>query len=385
MTAAEEAVEGIDPERQRLARQYARRRYLLMIVGAALSLGYLLAYPLALSTPLVALASRTGLPVWAQAALFALLAGGAFELLTFPLAWYGGLVLRQRYGLSTQSFGAWLLDVVKGWGVALVLGLIALEGLYACLWFAPERWWLLVWAFSLALSVLLSFVAPVLIFPIFFEFTPLGDTPLARRLLELAKRTGTAVQGVYSVNLSSKTTEGNAALMGIGRTRRIALGDTLLDQYSAEETEAVLAHELAHHVHNDIWRGLAFQAVELLAVFYLAHLALARAIDLGLAGAAADLRSLPLIALAMGVVSTLLSPLGAWHSRRMERQADDFAADILGVVRGFVSAMVKLANQNLAVVDPHPLLEFLLYSHPSIGRRVRRALRYERFARGRLA
>lgn len=367
-------IEGIDPARQGQARELARRKYALMALGAAVSLVYVLAYPLWLSRPLANALAASGWPGAVQFGLFALVMGAAYEALTLPLAWYGTFVLPHRYGLSTQTLRAWLIDVLKGWGIALVLGLIAMEGLYACLRYAPGSWWLWCTAFAIALVVALSFVAPVLLAPIFFKFTPLGDTPLARRLTELAERCGTHVQGVYSVNFSSKTTAANAALMGMGRTRRIVLGDTLLDRYADDESEAVLAHELAHHVHHDIWRGIVFSGIELAVIFWLAQRALDIAIGWGLASAPADPRALPVIALALGVLSTLLSPLSAWHTRRLERQADDFAVETVGASGGLVSAMVKLANQNLAVVDPHPLIEWLFYDHPAIGRRIRRAL-----------
>ena len=166
------------------------------------------------------------------------------------------------------------MDTLKGILVSGVLGLLVMEIIYLLLRLSPDAWWLWAAAFLLLFTVVLSNLAPVLILPLFFKLTPLEDTELVRRLKALAERAHTRVSGVYSINFSSKTTTANAALMGLGNTRRIALGDTLLTNYGVDEIETILAHELGHHVNRDIPLGIAFQSVVTLAGLYLAQLAM---------------------------------------------------------------------------------------------------------------
>ncbi|HET8578713.1 MAG TPA: M48 family metalloprotease, partial [Methylomirabilota bacterium] len=193
------------------------------------------------------------------------------------------------------------------------------------------------------------------------------------RLLALARRANVPVLGVWIADQSRKSRTANAAVTGLGHTRRILLFDTLVSQFSPDETEAVLAHELAHHVHADTWRGLAVQGALTLATFWLADFALRiGARELGLSGPA-DLAGLPLFGLILMAVSVLALPLANGWSRRVERQADDFALRAAGNPAAFITALERLAEVNLAEREPHRLKEFFLYSHPSIARRVERA------------
>jgi len=360
------------------ARHYNRLRLGVSLVALALTAGYLVAL---LTTDaagrLAAIAAAwTSRPALQLAVALAVLATG-WRLLTLPLAWIGSYWLPRRFGLLHQSAGHWAWDAIKAAAIGAVLALAGVELAYALLRLTPW-WWLLSAAAFFAASVLLTLVAPIWLVPLFYRLTPLPDGPLRARLVALAARAGVPVLGVWVADQSRKSRTANAAVTGLGRTRRIILFDTLQRELSEDEIEAVLAHELAHHAHADIWRGLAVHGMVTVATFWLADRALALGVErLGLSGPA-DLAGLPLLGLILLAAGLLAMPLTNGWSRRVERQADDFAVRLLGGAEAFVGAMERLAGLNLAERYPHPLEEALLYSHPAIGRRVDRARTLER-------
>jgi Zn-dependent protease with chaperone function len=355
------------------ARRFHRLRLGVSLGALALTAGYLVALLATgaagrLAAATTALTPRPGLQL---AIALAVLAAG-WRLLTLPLAWIGSYWLPRRFGLLHQSAGRWAWDAIKVAAIGAVLALAGAELVYALLRLTPW-WWLLGAAAFFAASVLLTLVAPIWLLPLFYRLTPLPDGPLRARLVALAARAGVPVLGVWVGDQSRKSRTANAAVTGLGRTRRIILFDTLLRELSEDEIEAVLAHELAHHAHADIWRGLAVHGVVTVATFWLADRVLAIVVArLGLSGPA-DLAGLPLLGLILLAAGLLAMPLTNGWSRRVERQADDFAVRLLGRADAFVGAMERLAGLNLAERYPHPLEEALLYSHPAIGRRVDRA------------
>jgi STE24 endopeptidase len=299
------------------------------------------------------------------------------EIGAFPLAFYSGYHLEHRYGLSRQTLGAWLADHMKGTaiGLALVVGLSS--ALYWTMRVVPGWWWLASGLGFAALLVIVAHLAPVLLLPVFFRFTPLEAPALRERLERLAERAGARVMGVFRWELGTKTSKANAALAGIGGTRRILIADTMLDHYSDDEIEVVLAHELAHHVHHDIWTGIAYETVLTLEGFYAAH----RVLDwlgprLGLTSLA-DPAGLPLLLLAAGGVSLVLMPAALALSRSHERRADRFALDLTRNPSAFSSAMRRLGVQNLAEERPSRLVQWLFYSHPPLTERLEAAARWQ--------
>jgi STE24 endopeptidase len=369
LTVTNEAT--LDPERQKKAKEYARIRRRLMLVDLGLGAVYALVWLLSgasfwLRDQVLALTQNQLLVVALYAAAF----GGIYALLDAPLGYYRGFVLPHRYALSTQTFRAWLWDQVKGAAIGGALGLVLLEVIYALLRLSPDWWWLWTALVMLLFSVVLSNLAPVLIFPIFYKFTPLDDEDLVTRLTRLAERAGTRVRGVFRFDMSSKTVEANAAVVGLGNTRRIILGDTLLDNFSADEIETVLAHELGHHVHGDMGKGILVQSVLTLGGLWLANLALRWGVTaFGFEGIA-DVAAMPWLALVLGAFGLITTPLGNAYSRWRERLADRYALGTTHKPQAFVSAMTRLADQNLADADPERWVEVLLHSHPAISRRV---------------
>jgi STE24 endopeptidase len=370
---------ALDPERQQQAKIYARIQRRLMLLDLGFSGVYLLAWlafgwSLRLREALLAYTDNE----WLLVALFAAVFGGLLGLLDMPLSYYQGYILPHRFGLSNQTLRGWLSDQFKMAVIGGALGLLLLEGVYALLRAAPESWWLWATGLMILFNVLLANLAPVLLFPIFFKFRPLSEehADLEARLLRLAEQAQTRVRGVYQFDMSRRTKAANAALTGLGNTRRIILGDTLLNEFTPDEIETVLAHELAHHVHKDIPLGIAVESVILLVGFYLASLAM----DWGIAtfgfNGAGDVAAMPLLGLALGVFGLFTLPLTNAYSRWRERLADEYALRVTGNGPAFASAFIRLANQNLADADPPAWEEFLLYSHPALRKRIAMAQRY---------
>jgi STE24 endopeptidase len=283
---------------------------------------------------------------------------------------YYGFRLERRFKLSTQRIRSWAWDEVKGFLVGLVMGTIVVEILYFTLRQWPQHWWVLSWALFMGLFILLAQLAPVVLFPIFYKFEPLDNEDLRRRLVILSERAGTRVRGVYRWKLSEKSKKANAALTGLGATRRIILADTLLDNYTPEEIEAVLAHELGHHVHRHILKSIFVQAGITLFGFWAANWVLHYSVDQHMFEELSDFANLPLLALVSVVLSFLLMPALNAFSRFNERQADRYAFESIASVQPFISSMNKLADQNLAERKPSRWVEFFFHSHPAISRRL---------------
>jgi STE24 endopeptidase len=291
---------------------------------------------------------------------------------------YYGFSLERSFKLSNQKLGAWAWDEVKGFLVGLVLGSMVVELLYLTIRQWPQHWWLLAWALFMGLFVLLAQLAPVVLFPIFYKFEPLDNEELRRRLVMLSEHAGTRVRGVYRWKLSEKSKKANAALTGLGNTRRIILADTLLDNYTPEEIEAVLAHELGHHVHRHIFKSILVQAGITLFGFWAANWALHYAVDRHFFEQLSDFANLPLLALVSVVLSFVLMPALNAYSRFNERQADRYAFESTASVEPFISSMNKLAEQNLAERTPSKWVEWFFHSHPSISRRLAAAEQWGR-------
>jgi STE24 endopeptidase len=282
--------------------------------------------------------------------------------------------MSHRYGLSTMTLKAWLIDLGKGFLLGFILEAATISLIYALLATQPQNWWLWVALIMLFFSVVMANLAPILIFPIFYKFTPLPEGELTQRLLALTARANTKVRGVFSMQLSSKTTAANAALMGLGNTRRIVLGDTMVDHYTTDEIEVVLAHELGHHVHHDIWKLIISQAILTLGGLYFANLLLHWAVDTQhYYLALTDPATMFFLFLLTGIFGVVVMPIGNIISRAIEYQADEYALQATQKIEAFKNAMTRLANQNLAEIEPPRIIEFLFHSHPSMKKRLQHA------------
>lgn len=368
MTAAGTVVPPDSPE----SRKYNRIRRWLGIAEFVLGLALLLALLLVgWSGSLRDIAYSMGFQSYAFAVfLYVLMLAAISKVVGLPLEWYS-FHLEHRFQLSNQKTRAWVWDEFKGFLITVILASLLVELLYLIIRHFPQYWWALAWLGFLCVVVLLAQLAPVVLFPIFYKFEPLQDEDLKLRLVRLGERAKTRVRGVYKWRLSEKSKKANAALTGLGNTRRVILADTLLDNYSPDEIEAVLAHELGHHVHKHILKGIAIQACVTFVGFWAANWALHYAVDRWhMFETLSDFANLPLVILIFALLSFLLMPAMNAFSRYNERQADRYAFENIASVGPFISSMNKLAEQNLAERVPSKWVEWWFHSHPSIARRV---------------
>lgn len=302
--------------------------------------------------------------------LYLLIAGAGLQAIEFPFELYSGFVVEKQFGLSKLTLTGWLWDWFKGTAIQTVLIVIVVSGIYWLLRSQPDLWWLWAAIGASFLIIVLAALVPVLLFPLFYKFEPIPEGELKDRLFALADRIGTRVKGVYVWHLGEKSSKANAAVTGWGRTRRIIISDTLIDSNTPEEIEVVMAHELGHHVRNDVWKMMFVQAVLIFISFFVIDLALVTWTgSLGLRGIS-DIAGLPLVIIVGVGVSLIALPAANWLSRKAETAADLYALNLTGMRDQFISAMNKLGDQNMSQKQPNAVVEFIFHSHPSIHRRI---------------
>ena len=327
--------------------------------------------------------AQAGVPAWllptTAVALGALALGVAAEILAFPFVCRAEWLLERRYGLSQARFATWwgahartVLLTSASWVVAALV-------VYAAIGLSATRWWLLVGATFAAGTVALAVFGPMLLRPA-LRARPLARPGLGARLEALARRAGAPIIAVHEWP-EGEASRANAALVGVGAARRVLLSDTLVEDYSDAEIEVVLAHELAHHVHRDIWKTIALRAAVVCAACWVAQRMLTELSPaLGLNGAA-DGAGLPALALCIGSVMVAALPAANMLSRRHERRADRYALDVTGHHEAFVSGLRRMGTEHLAEERPTRLVKWCFYSHPPVADRVAEARRHRALAR----
>lgn len=346
---------------------------------AALALGWLL-----LSGASRVLADAAG--SWAHAspghfspaaiAIYVVLLAAVQEATALPLTYYRGFFLEQRYGLSSEPLGGWVRDHAKATALGVLIAVAGAEVVYVLLTVLSDWWWLVSAAVFAAAMFGIAKVLPLLLLPLFYKITPLDRDSLRARLVSLSKRAGVPVLGIYEWGLGEKTRRANAALVGTGGTRRIIVSDTLLAEYSDDEIEVILAHELGHHVHRDILTGLVAESALLLAAFFAAAVALEALWARAGLRSPADVAGLPLLLLAASAVIVAATPAVNALSRWNERRADRYALALTRQPAAFISAMKRLASQNLADERPSRAVLWIFHTHPPIEQRIEAARRF---------
>jgi STE24 endopeptidase len=292
------------------------------------------------------------------------------SLVTLPIGFYSGYIVEHRFNLSNQSLWRWAWERLKGSLIGLPLVALVLVVVYYCMEIYSDDWWFPVSVLLSLVSVLLARIAPVLFLPMFYRFDPLPDGPLKERIARLCTAAGLKFEGVFTFNLSKNTKKANAGFTGIGRTKRIILGDTLVQYFSEEEIETVFAHELGHYKHHHIVIGIATGICSTFIGMFIASQLYAWSVSAFGFASITDLEALPLLAIWLGLFGLVTTPVSNIISRRHERQADAYAAQVTRNRHAFAAALRRLADLNLADPEPHPLVEFLFYRHPSIAKRI---------------
>jgi len=358
------------------AKRYGRQQLICALVDRAIDLAYLAVMALALARPLDAWLGHWPLVArYASLRLLGLLwiVAGLHAVLSFPLSYYSGHVLEHRYGLSTQTLLAWLWRWVKRLALGLALGSILVPGLFWVIWLTGPYWWLVGTAAFLLVSVVLGQLVPVLILPLFYRIERLDNPELAGRIARLTEGTGLSIEGVYRMGLSEETVKANAMLAGLGRTRRVLLGDTLLANFTPEEIEVIFAHEVGHHVFRHIRKMILASIASSALGFWICDRLLVAWVGSGPHGfdyAQTPVYALPFLLLVLAIFGLLLEPLQNYISRRYERQSDRYALQRTGQKAAYQSAFRKLAQLNKDDPSPPRLEVLLFHSHPPIAERL---------------
>jgi len=359
-----------------LSKRYSLQKRILTISGLIVALLYILFMGFFGSSILKNLISFMTANEYLLIALYISIFIIIIDVITIPLSFYGGFILEHMYGLSNQKISGWIKDELKKVIISLPLIIFMAEIMYIFLRNFPNTWWIFVTVIWIFFSVIMAKLAPVLIFPLFYKSTPLDNKEVKESLESLAEGTGISIQGVYKIDLSKNTKKANAALAGMGSTRRVLLGDTLLDSYSPAEIRSVFAHELGHHVYHHIWKMLAIGTISGCLGFAFCHLVLSNAIAVLGYQNIYDIAAFPAVCIALGVSGFMLLPIQNAISRRFERACDRYAIEKTEDPEAFISTMEKLAEQNLSDLTPNRLIELLFYSHPAISKRIEMARKH---------
>lgn len=361
---------GFDVERQGTARRLRSLRIRLSAIRTAVAVAVTLVLILGGASALRDRVLALPVPSWAAMVTFLVFLFALVMAVDLPFRYVGGYRWERAFDLSDQRFVGWLKDLAKSMGLGLGSTVAAGMVLLWLLAVWPTWWWLVAWGLGLAVSIVLAFIAPIILVPLFYRFRPLDDPALRTRFESLAVRAKVPIVGVFELRASEKTRRSNAAVMGLGRTRRVVVTDTLLRDFRPEEVDTVLAHELAHQKFLDPLRGFVLGSV--MSLITLAVTGALYSVLYPMVGirSSGDMAGLPLLAALLGLVSLPLRPLELSWSRAREARADRFALELTHDAANFAGAMVKLHDQNLGVADPSPWEKWLFYSHPPGRERV---------------
>ncbi|MGB5288502.1 MAG: M48 family metallopeptidase [Ignavibacteriaceae bacterium] len=302
--------------------------------------------------------------------IFILVIGFIGSVISFPISYYTGFYLEHKYNLSNQTFWKWIWENFKGLLVSLVIGVPILLTFYFFLTYFGSIWWLPFATIMFFISVVLSQIFPILIFPIFYKITPIENEDLKDRINKLACNAKLKVENVYKFNMSKNTKKANAAFTGLGKTKRIILGDTLLEKYSVEEIETVIAHELGHYKKKHIVKNILIGTASSFLTLFVIALLYQNSLSWFGFDSIIQVSAVPLLALWSMLIGIIQSPLGNILSRKFEYEADEYAVIETKNPLAFKNTLEKLTEQNLGDKEPHPFVEWFFYSHPSIKNRI---------------
>ncbi|HET6515264.1 MAG TPA: M48 family metallopeptidase [Thermodesulfovibrionales bacterium] len=305
--------------------------------------------------------------------LFFLFLTYAKTILSIPFDLYSDFRIENKYGFNTMTGRLWVSDFLKSIGLTTILLGTMTASAFFIITMSPEHWWFIVWLFFLVFSLLIMYISPYVIEPLFNKFTPLDDETLEGPIKELMKKAGIMVSRIFRIDASKRSRHTNAYFTGIGRVKRIILFDTLLEKLDREEILSVLAHEAGHWKKRHILKHIVMVEALSFIGLYLSF----RIIGTGFLNDLFALRhntifaSLLILGFIGGIVAFPFTPLMSYLSRKHEREADGFAAVITGNPGAMATSLIKLSKDNLSNLHPHPLYAAFYYSHPPVVQRVR--------------
>jgi STE24 endopeptidase len=367
----------LDKKKQKQARQYEKEKRLLGLISLGVSLALLLTFNFSGLSSLLANLELDHSVVWTFL-IYAFVFYGFMTVCGLPLNFYNGYVHEQKWNFSNHTVKSWFWEQAKSFFVGLIILFIVLGLL---LWIMAEspRWWWLAAAVAMALvSVVFATLFPVVIAPIFNKYTPIKDRELTEALDAILSRGGLRSSGFFREDMSRQTKKENAFLAGLGKTRRVVLGDNLMDNMSISEIVSIVAHEVGHYKNRHMWKNILIGVVQQLSVFFIVNTILKEIFPEFLTSTRWNLTVFPIFAILLGALSGfLLGPLNNALSRSFEKQADTYALESIEDKKPFVTALAGLADRNLSNAYPEWWMKILFYSHPPIGERLQTAENYQ--------
>lgn len=358
-------------ERDRLAKKYSRTHQILSLTGSIIFFAVLIILIFTgLSKEIENIAFSYTSSNYLALLIFLGIIGVGQGLINFPLDFYSGYILEHKYNLSNQTISGYFKEKLKGFVLGLVIGIPLLFAFYYILSNSGEMWWLVLGIVMFVFSIIIGRLAPTFIMPLFYKFVPVENEDIKNRLLELCQKTGVKVQGIFTFDMSKNTKKANAAFTGMGKSRRIILGDTLMNNFSVSEIETVFAHEVGHYTKRHIIKLMTVSTlVTFIGLYITAKL---YETSLGYFGFTAlnEIAALPLLFLYLSLYGLVTTPISNIQSRKYEWEADTFALETTKDRESFISSMEKLAEQNLADKTPNKVIEYLFHSHPSLEKRI---------------
>ncbi len=320
------------------------------------------------------LASFAGNP-FLELQIYFILFSFVFLIFDLPLCFYSGFVLEKRFELSNHTVKTWIIDEIKKALLSFGIASLLIQVFYFLIRQYSSEWWWIAWIFYFAFSLFFSKIVPLWIVPLFYKYGPIESETLKQKIWKMGEKHGLRIKNFFSLNLSRTTKKANAMFTGLGKSKRVVLADTLIQNFSEDEIEVVLAHEIGHYKYRHILKGILANAVFSLLLFYVCFLLL-NFLSQRSGLSPADPLFFPSLALMLWIITLGAGPFLKAISRFYERQADEFALRVTGYKDAFISTFEKLADQNLADPDPNPWVERLFYSHPSIKKRIEFARKF---------
>ncbi len=359
-------------------KEYSKKKLTASVAGMCLDLSVMFFFAFSgISATLMEVISSMTAHEYIQFVLFMTVLGSVISIAGFPLDYYSGFFLEHRFGLSNQSMGQWLWEKVKSAAIGIAVGLPLSLAFFFLLRMTGPLWWLWFGLLAVAVTVLIARIAPAVIFPLFYKFRKIEDGEAADRIRRLLESQGVAFSGIFSFDMSRSTKKANAGFAGIGGGRRIILSDTLLAEFTPAEIVVIFAHELGHYRKHHLLKGLLVTSFSILLSFYLCGAAYGATLSAMGFTSLHEIAALPILLCYIIVFGLLIMPVTNSISRRYERQADQYALEVSGDPKSFISAMERLALLNLADRDPNPAVEFIFHGHPSITKRIARAAEFQ--------
>ena len=353
------------------AKRYSNLKYSLSILDTFYLLLILFIFSgFGTAKILVSALAHLGLPRYLILPLYFLILSVSYYLLSFPINLCRTYIAERQFSLSNQKINDWLLDQLKGCILGYILGLVLISAFYFILRVFPGYWWVVISIFWILFSVVIAKLTPILIIPLFFKYKKLEDELLRSRIIKLAENMRIKILDVFEIDLSKKSLKANAAFVGVGGTKRVLLADTLKDKYGHDEVEVILAHEFAHYKLKHILKLIFLNSIITFLAFYIIFKTSGSVLKLFGLTSLSDYASLPVVFIYFILFSIITQPLEALISRIFEKEADTLALKTTRAREAFISTMDKLAVQNLADRNPHPLIKFYFFDHPPIDERI---------------